>query len=209
MNYDSIIFDMDGTLWDAVDSYCEVWDQTFRDIGRGDLRVSRQQLIKCMGMPIYEIYDRIVTDPGIDRDDYLKRLDRNEELLMPRLGGRLYPGVKETLRGLAQRCRLFMVSNCGAEGVKNFLKYTGLEPYMTDTLTFGQTHKGKEGNIRLLTERHGLKHPVYVGDTESDCRSAHKAGVVFVHAAYGFGTAKDADMSIAEIGQLPEALATF
>ena len=21
-NYDSVIFDMDGTLWDAVDSYC-------------------------------------------------------------------------------------------------------------------------------------------------------------------------------------------
>lgn len=209
MNYDSIIFDMDGTLWDAVDSYCEVWDQTFRDICRPDLRATRQQLIGCMGMPIYDIYDRIVTDTAIDRTDFLKRLDRNEEQLMPRLGGRLYPGVKETLHGLAQRCRLFMVSNCGAKGVKNFLKFTGLEPYMTDTLTFGQTHQGKEGNIRLLIQRHGLRNPVYVGDTESDCRAAHGAGAVFVHAAYGFGTAADAEMSIAEIGQLPQVLATF
>ena len=26
--FDSLIFDMDGTLWDAVDSYCEIWNVT-------------------------------------------------------------------------------------------------------------------------------------------------------------------------------------
>ena len=30
---DALIFDMDGTLWDAVDSYCEIWNRTFRDFG--------------------------------------------------------------------------------------------------------------------------------------------------------------------------------
>ena len=24
--YDSLLFDMDGTLWDAVDSYCAIWN---------------------------------------------------------------------------------------------------------------------------------------------------------------------------------------
>ncbi|MBQ7851826.1 MAG: HAD hydrolase-like protein [Muribaculaceae bacterium] len=30
--FDSIIFDMDGTLWDAVDSYCKIWDKTFNQM---------------------------------------------------------------------------------------------------------------------------------------------------------------------------------
>ncbi len=30
-NYDSVIFDMDGTLWDAVDSYCRVWNATIAE----------------------------------------------------------------------------------------------------------------------------------------------------------------------------------
>lgn len=28
MDYDAYIFDMDGTLWDAVDGYCDVWNAT-------------------------------------------------------------------------------------------------------------------------------------------------------------------------------------
>ena len=31
--FDSLIFDMDGTLWDAVDSYVAVWDATFAEFG--------------------------------------------------------------------------------------------------------------------------------------------------------------------------------
>ncbi|MDE6825274.1 MAG: HAD family hydrolase [Paramuribaculum sp.] len=203
MKYDSIIFDMDGTLWDAVDSYCKVWDVTFAEIGRNDLTVTSHALIRCMGMPIARIYDEIVTDPTIDRDRFLTILDRNELEMMPRLGGKLYPGVEQTLRELARTHRLFMVSNCGPEGLHNFVALTGLADVITDTLTHGQTQLPKDGNIKLLIEKYGLQSPVYVGDTASDCTSAHKAGIPFIHAAYGFGSAPDADAAISSITMLP------
>ena len=59
---------------------------------------------------------------GFDENKYLALLDRNESELMPKLGGVLYNGVAEGIKLLSSRYKLFMVSNCGADGLKNFLK---------------------------------------------------------------------------------------
>ncbi len=199
-DFDSIIFDMDGTLWDAVDSYCKVWDVTFASFGL-DTRISRSDLMKCMGQPIDVIFRNIVT-VKVDPEAFLKRLDDNERILMPEYGGVLYPDVKRLIPELAAHYRLFMVSNCGAEGLHNFLRYTGLTPYFTDTLTHGQTSLPKEGNIRRLIVQYDLKSPVYVGDTEGDCRSAHAVPIPMLHVTYGFGSAPDADWHVGSFSEL-------
>ena len=108
--FDSIIFDMDGTLWDAVDSYCRIWDVTFEQMGISADKVERQVLLECMGLPIDEIFRRIV-NIDVDAEQYLRLLDENEKKMMPMLGGILYPGVADGIPQLAQRYRLFMVSN--------------------------------------------------------------------------------------------------
>lgn len=203
---DSIIFDMDGTLWDAVDSYCKIWDETFRETGV-ECTVSRRQLLECMGLPIDEIFRRVVS-VEVDAGRFLSRLDVNERDMMPELGGKLYPGVAGGIPRLASRYRLFMVSNCGAEGLHNFLSFTGLSQYIEDTLTYGETRLDKAENIRLLVNRHGLKAPVYVGDTQGDCNSAHKAGIPMVFAAYGFGSCRDAEYTVAGFDDLCDLFLT-
>ena len=203
--FDSLIFDMDGTLWDAVDSYVAVWDATFAEFGMPTGTVTREQLIECMGMPINEIYRSLVGDPsGADR--FLKRLAENEDRLMISLGGTLYPGVKEQIPPLASRYRLFMLSNCSALGLPNFLAYTGLGEHFTDTISYGVNLQQKDHNIRLLMQRHNLTAPLYIGDTEGDCRSAHSAGIPMLLARYGFGDAPDAEFSADSFGQLAQML---
>lgn len=182
---------MDGTMWDAVDSYRQVWLQTFADCNV-NTTVTRRQLIECMGQTIDTIYDKVVNVPS-DRQSFLERLAYNEMHMMPHLGGKLYPGIKKWVPELAKRYKLLMVSNCGSDGLHNFLRYTGLAPYFLDTLTFCQTKLQKEGNITLLMRCHSLMYPIYVGDTAGDCRSAHSAGIPMMHAEWGFGTAPEAD----------------
>lgn len=191
--FDSLIFDMDGTLWDAVDSYAKVWDATFAECGSG-ATVNREQLIRCMGQPIDMIYSRLVGDPS-GAAEFLKKLDDNEATMMRTLGGVLYPGVRENIPLLAQHYRLFMVSNCGAAGLPNFLEFTGMKPYFTSTLSHGETGLPKDGNIRQLIEQYSLAAPIYIGDTAGDCASAHAAGIPMMLAAYGFGAAPEADFS--------------
>ena len=201
--FDSIIFDMDGTLWDAVDSYCRIWDVTFEQMGIAADKVERQVLLECMGLPIDEIFRRIV-NIEVDAEEYLRLLDKNEKEMMLVLGGILYPGVAEGIPQLAQRYRLFMVSNCGAEGLTNFLTYTGLTPYFEGTLTYGETLCPKADNIKSVVNKYALKSPIYVGDTQGDADASSFAGIPFVFCEYGFGEVEKADYRIKKFSELLE-----
>lgn len=199
--FDSLIFDMDGTLWDAVPSYCKIWEYTLDEFGLGDIKVTREELDRLMGKPVDVLVDTIVTR-HVDRTRFLEALDANEDRLMPVLGGRLYLGVKETIRELARDHKLFMVSNCSPKGAVNFMAYSGLTDCFTDSLTYGQTHVGKDVNIATLVSRYGLASPLYVGDTQGDADASHRAGVPIAWAAYGFGHVSDPDYIIKEFSNL-------
>lgn len=205
MKFDSLIFDMDGTLWDAVDSYVAVWNKTFESMGYS-VSVSRDDLLRYMGKPLDEIVESIASFlPSGRTGEFYDRLARYDSEMMPVLGGRLYPGVAEWFPRLAERYAVYMVSNCGPDGLRNFLTFTGLSEYVTDTLTNGETHLPKSGNIALLALRNGFKSPIYIGDTQGDCDQAHIAGIPMAHVTYGFGECRDADYSFSDF----ESLARF
>lgn len=203
--YDSIIFDMDGTLWDAVDSYCRIWDRSLAQCGYTLPPVTRNTLIKLMGKTLDRII-QVIVPAATDDIKFFQTLDSNEREMMPELGGRLYPGVSETIHELSDRYRLFMISNCSSHGLPNFLRYTGLEPYITDTLSNGDTNLDKAGNIELMIKRHGLKRPIYIGDTQGDFDACEKAGIDFAFASYGFGTVSNPPHTLTKFNDLPDIL---
>lgn len=202
---DSLIFDMDGTLWDAVDSYAKIWNITLDQEGIPHHEVTRHDLLRLMGSYLDDIIRDLL--PGdVERKSLLERVMVNEAEMMPELGGVLYPQVKETLAELKKHYRLFMVSNCGVKGLENFVTYNGLQGFFTDLLSHGSTRKSKKENILTLIEKYDLKGPVYVGDTQNDADSSHAAGVPFVWCKYGFGDVEGADATIDEFSELPEAV---
>lgn len=202
--YDSYIFDMDGTLWDAVDGYCEVWNATIDHFGIQCPPIDRDRLFTQMGKPLDAIMEALI--PGdYDRDAFMARMKELEAEIVPRRGGVLYPRVRETIELLRSRgARIYLVSNCGASGLVNFFNFTGLGDIFDDSAAHGTNGLSKARNIALMVERHGLQRPVYVGDTQLDIDSAHEAGVPAVWCAYGFGTAEGAEHRIDSFHQLAE-----
>jgi phosphoglycolate phosphatase len=190
-NTDALIFDMDGTLWDAVDTYAEIWNMAFEHEGI-EQRITRNDLLALIGTPIDDIIRHFV--PADQVDHLLQVIAGLVVTELPRLGGRLYEGVQEGIATLAQHYQLFMLSNCDELELPIFVRYAGIEPYITDTLAYGNTHLRKADNMRLLAEKYHLQHPVYVGDTDSDCSEAHRAEVPFVWMSYGFGTTDRAQL---------------
>lgn len=202
MTYDSYIFDMDGTLWDAVDGYCDVWNATIDSFGIDCPRIDRDRLFTQMGQPLDVIMDALI--PGdYDRYEFMRRMARFEKEIVPVRGGRLYPRVREVIESLRARgARIFLVSNCGASGLRNFFSFTGLGDLFDGSAAHGVNGLDKAANIALVVSRHALSRPVYVGDTQLDIDSAHRAGVPAVWCAYGFGRADGAEHRIDSFDQL-------
>ncbi|MDO5570337.1 MAG: HAD family hydrolase [Bacteroidales bacterium] len=184
---DALIFDMDGTLWDAVDSYVWIWNESFRQLGINKI-VSKNDLIDMMGKQPDEIIKRTLEgEENQDIELVYKTVFGLQEKVMPLLGGKLYDGVKEGIDMLSTRYKLFILSNCEHYAIKQFLEYTKLNDFFTDNLSFGDTKLPKAMNMQLLCARHQLQNAVYIGDTLSDQIQTQKAGLPFFFVNYGFG----------------------
>lgn len=66
----------------------------------------------------------------------------------------------------------------------------------------GQTGLEKGSNIKSLMKKHGIRKAVYVGDTAGDENASKEAGIPFIWARYGFGTATNPDGIISTISEL-------
>lgn len=204
-NFDGLIFDMDGTLWDATQTYADEWNETGKRMGVKDFHITAEQLHGFMGMSIDKIFASILSNhTEINPIDFCKIVNEVEDEMLAVKGGVPYPGMVDGIRQMASRYQLFMVSNCGAGGLKSFMKFNKLSECFTDSLTFGETGLQKADNIRLIVERNNLERPIYIGDTQGDCNEAHAAGIPFAFASYGFGSCSGYDMSFKSFLELTE-----
>lgn len=203
---DSLLFDMDGTLWDATDSYAAVWNHCF-DSHNVDIHITGADLVPYMGKPIEMIVEGITrqrVDTVFNPDKFVEALGVAEDEMMPRLGGKLYPGVYDCLRELSQHYRLFMVSNCGLNGLHTFMQFTHTEQFFTGSVSYGERPVPKSDNMRYLIDTYKLRNAVYVGDTQGDCDQTHRAGLPFVFAQYGFGNCQDYDLAFDNFADLTD-----
>lgn len=203
---DGVLFDLDGTLWDAVPQIAKSWNLALEQLGVTRAPLTAGELYPCMGMLLPDIGRKLLPDLPLDvQAQVMDRCCQVECDYLARHGAALYPGAEEVLAALANRCPLFVVSNCQDGYIQAFFQGTGLGKYFTDFESAGRTGLPKSENIALMVRRHGLKRPVYVGDTALDHASAQAAGVPFIHAGYGFGRVEGAP-AIGSLSELPGLL---
>ena len=201
---DGIILDVDGTLWDSTPIVAKAWTEAIHAGGGGNLLVTADMLKKLFGKVMTVIMDSLLPDVEEKKRYEILELccEYEHEALLKNEEDICYPGVKETIRAMAQIVPVFIVSNCQSGYIELFLEKTGLQACVKDIECFGNTGRPKGENISLLVERNQLKHPVYVGDTQGDCDAAKDAGVPFIHVGYGFGTADEKMAEIQEFSEL-------
>lgn len=192
MNYDSMIFDLDGTLWDSTDTSAKVWMKLMENYPEVTDTVTADQLKRLFGRPLREIGIEVLKSVSEERAaQIIAECCRLQNPLIAKEGGILYPELEDTLKALSEKYKLFIVSNCEDGYIESFFAAHGLEKYFTDYECPGRTGKLKAANIRLIIERNQLKNPVYIGDTLGDATAAKEANVPFIFAKYGFGQVEE------------------
>ncbi len=184
--YDSIIFDLDGTLWNSTPQISICWEEVLK--GTKYKAPSLDALYKVMGLPDDELMQ--ILFPGIDPKEGKRLFDLCcdlENVHLEKQGGTAYEGIEETLKELSKKYRLAIVSNCNDGYIEAYFASMGTKEYFEDYESFGRTGLSKKDNIIDVIKRNGYKNAVYVGDTIWDMQSAQGAGIDFIHANYGFG----------------------
>ncbi|PST84340.1 HAD family hydrolase [Pedobacter yulinensis] len=201
---DSLIFDLDGTLWDAAETCASAWNETFRQQQLDQHSLDATMVRSVSGLQIERVFDQYFSFvPADRRKTVFTAYQENEKRYMRAHGGILFPEVREVLPILKANFRLFIVSNCLAGYIENFLDFHGLEIYFDDFECPGRTGLPKSENIAAIIARNGLKAPVYIGDTIWDYEATAANNIPFIHAAYGFAEVPDASYRIGKFSDLP------
>jgi phosphoglycolate phosphatase len=206
MEKTGLIFDVDGTLWDSTIPVAESWTEELHCLGKSGV-ITPQDFKKVMGLPMNLLADGIFPQyPKEEREFLAKNCIEFEVQYLQKHPGTLYPRVKETLRTLAERYPLYIISNCQIGYIEALISGTGLDGLIKRHLCWGDNHLLKGENIRLLVREEGLEKGLYLGDTASDEAETHKAGLPFVYASYGFGKAIKPEATITSFDELPMTL---
>ena len=203
-----VIFDLDGTLWDASVPVSDSWNVVIeKEVGK-EYTLSSEDIMKYMGLTMTEIADRHFGFlPEKERYELSHKCEVFENGYITEHGGTLFDGVEETLAKLKDMgVPMAVVSNCQEGYVKAFLDSMDMWKYFVDYEEWGRTFLLKADNIKLVMERNGAAKGIYVGDIQKDSDAAHKAGIDCIYASYGFGEINDAVATLRSFDELPAVL---
>ena len=204
MNCESLIFDIDGTLWDSRALVAEGYNIQLEREGFQHLFVNADILKPLFGKTMTEIADVLLAsiDPA-ERYGLMERCMATEnEYLFQNPCQIGYPGVKETIAKLSETYRLFIVSNSQCGYPELCIDKLGLAPYIEGHLCFGDTGTSKGQTILTLIKKHNIRSCVYIGDTQGDREACLEANVPFIFCTYGLGQADSWDAKIDAIDEL-------
>ncbi|WP_211654833.1 HAD family hydrolase [Planococcus alpniumensis] len=199
---DSIIFDLDGTLWNSLDVVLKAWNEALEESG-AEGNLTKEDIRGVMGLQAHETREKLFPHLSDEQHrTYTEKASELESAYLRKQGGQLYSGVEHVLKRLAQQYNLYIVSNCQEGYIESFYAYHELDKYFLDFENPGRTGLSKGENIQLVMERNDVAKAVYVGDTNGDREAAKKADIPFVYAAYGFGEVDEFDYVIEEFKEL-------
>ena len=190
MNYESLIFDIDGTLWDSRALIAEGYNIQLRKEGLHHLQTNADVLLRLIGKTMSDIADNLF--PEFAPEERYALMDRCIESEDAYLNEHpcdtiAYPDIKTTMEELAKKHRLFIVSN-GQKGYPQLAaRKLKVDHLVSGYLSYGDTGTEKGETIRILMKDHNITDAVYVGDTQGDYEATVAAGVDFIWADYGFG----------------------
>lgn len=202
----AVIFDVDGTLWDAVPQITRSWNLTAHKFPEVTTQLREEQFLANMGKTM-DVYAQLFPELTKEKaQEVLAACCEEENDYLRQHPGTLYPGIKEVLEQLKQKYELYIVSNCQVGYIEALLSSCGLEGYFEDHECYGRTGQKKGRNIQILMQRCEIDKAIYIGDTQMDYEAAMEAEIPFIFAAYGMGQTEYRRFVVQSPGEIPDVV---
>src|SRR3569833_1501066 len=109
--FDSIIFDLDGTLWDSTGNVALAWEKARQEVGYEEVdSITRERVRSITGMAYDVIFEVLLPDMDVTRRDHFKSVCAQREIdVLDEIGGDLYPGLEEIIKYLSGKFKLYIV----------------------------------------------------------------------------------------------------
>ena len=199
----SLFFDLDGTLWDALDPLTASWNQAMKEANKPYI-FSKAKMQTFMGLTPEETCPLAFPGTSLKEGLELFKIELKAEIKYLALHpGTLYPREEEIISLLANKYPLYIISNSDKGYVENYLNACRMGKYFKDHVCVGDTGLVKWQNIVYMKNKEKISDVIYIGDTLKDKTESEKAGVKFIHAAYGFGTIEEDPYKINCLAELP------
>lgn len=192
--YDTIIFDLDGTLLNTIEDLADAVNYCINMFGYPERTLEE---VRCfVGNGIRKLMERAIPQ-GAENADFEKIFHTFKEYYTGhcQIKTRAYPGIMELLQALEEKkCRMAIVSNKNMEAVRELNKIY-FEKYIKIAIGQREGVRKKPSPDSVNEVVRELKcdreHVLYVGDSEVDKETADNAEVDCVLVSWGF---RDRDM---------------
>lgn len=197
----SLLFDLDGTLWDTSISTYEA-SKKVREVNLDIVK-------KGMGKTKEENAKLYFPDLDVSCGcQLIDEISLENVKLINDGNAKIYPGVIDTLKKLSKKYDLFIVSNSASSNYVNLiLKY--IDVHFVELVAAGEKGMNKEEAIGYILDKYQPDYAFYIGDTTIDRDSARANKLPFIFARYGFGDVDDYEYAINSIEDLTNIIDNF
>jgi len=203
------VFDVEGTLVDAVMSTLISWRAT---LAKNGYEVSLADLHRLSGMDGKEMLGQLVPNASVsEREEMLKTHgERYREECLPTVHA--FPRVRELLQALKRRGRkIAIATDTDRDQLKRYLEIARIEDLVDVTACGDDARRGKPHaelvEIALKRARAAGKRAVMVGDTPYDAEAARRARIMAVGLLSGHFSESDLrDAGCIDVRRDPAAL---
>ncbi len=177
-NIRAVIFDFDGTLFDATDAICHSLNAALVAHGRAPL--PRAEILPRIGRPLFEIFQTL--EPGAACERVQSHVDAYRAAFLPicLTQTREMPGLRACLDGLRARVKLGIATNRSANGARYILDGFGFGTDFASIVALEHVKQVKPHPEAVLTACAQLgvapAQALMVGDTPDDMVAGRAAG---------------------------------